>query len=174
MKLMVRLIVTAIVVTLLAYLGNGIYRKTKEKKLTVLKTASLPDFNFQGIDSKTYNRKSVSGKPLWLIFFDTGCEYCQMEVENIQKMGELNEVKIWLVSQESIDSIIVFKEKYGLSTLSHIQLLKDANDAAYHIFNVTSPPASFLYSANGALIKSYKGVVKVETVLRDLKQAKFK
>jgi hypothetical protein len=32
-------------------------------------------------------------------------------------------------------------------------------------------PASFLYGPGGALIRQYKGVVKMETVLKDLEEA---
>ena len=96
-----------------------------------------------------------------------------MEAEDILKAGKLKDIQIWLVSAEPLDSLLAFAKKYKLDTLSHVQVLNDAHHAAYLTFNVTSSPASFLYDSNGALIKQYKGVVKVETVLKDYAKAKL-
>ena len=69
------------------------------------------------------------------------------------------------------------KKGYTLTRLSHIRLhtlsQNDTHHAAYLTFNVTSSPASFLYDSNGTLINQYKGVVKVETVLKDYAGAKL-
>ena len=173
MKKFLRTLAVIFILTILGYLGFGIYTKSKKKADLSARISTLSPFSFNTIDGRKVTNKHISGKPLWLIFFDTNCEYCQMETENILRAGALKDIQIWLVSPEPPDSLSTFAAKYRLDTLPHVQVLNDAHHAAYLTFNVTSSPASFLYDSNGALIKQYKGVVKVETVLKDYAEAKL-
>jgi peroxiredoxin len=171
---MKKIVLTLIVVSitcLLGYLSYGIYLKMRKKNETVSRVASIPSFKFVTPEGKKITERNSSGTPLWLIFFHSDCEYCQMEAENIRKAGKLNNIQIWMASPESPDTLSAFGAKFGLNNLSHVQLLNDTHDAGYHTFNVTSSPASFLYGPGGALIRQYKGVVKMETVLKDLEEA---
>ena len=167
MKKFLRTLVIIFILAVLGYLGFGIYTKSRKKAEVSARISSLSPFSFNTINGEEVTNKEVSGKPLWIIFFDTNCEYCQMETENILKAGELSNIQIWLVSAEPLDSLSAFAKKYKLDTLPHVQVLNDTHHAAYLTFNVTSSPASFLYDSNGILINQYKGVVKVETVLKD-------
>ena len=171
MKKFLGTLVVIFILAVLGYLGFGIYTKSRKKAEVTARVATLSPFSFNTINGEDVTNKEIFGKPLWIIFFDTNCEYCQMETENILKAGELEDIQIWLVSPEPLDSLSAFTKKYKLDTLPHVQVLNDAHHAAYLTFNVTSSPASFLYDSHGALIKQYKGVVKVETVLKDYAEA---
>jgi peroxiredoxin len=168
MRKILRMLIIIVIFCFWGYLGYGIYSKANKKERVAVKIATLPDFTFKRIDGKKSTKKHILGKALWLIFFHTDCEFCQMEAENIQEFGELNNLKIWLVSSENPDTLKQFSNRYALPKLRHVQVLNDSLHLGYHTFDVTSSPTSFLYSADGVLIKQYKGVVKVETVLTDL------
>lgn len=170
MKLILRGFLVTAILGIFVYLGSGIFRKAREKKNTESAISRLPNFKFKGIDGAVVTNGNLSGKPLWLIFFDTSCEYCQMEAENIRNAGNLDDMQIWLVSTESVDTLARFSNRYKLNSLTHLQLLNDSSHAGATTFHVSSSPASFLYRSDGSLVKQYKGVVKVETVLNDLRK----
>ncbi|TDE18652.1 peroxiredoxin family protein [Dyadobacter psychrotolerans] len=167
MKKFLRTLAVVFILAILGYLSFGIYTKSRKKAEVSARISTLSPFSFNSIDGRKITNKHISGKPLWLVFFDTNCEYCRMETENILKAGEWKDIQIWLVSAEPLDSLSAFAAKYRLNSLPHVQVLNDTHHAAFLTFNVTSFPASFLYDSNGTLIKQYKGVVKVETVLKD-------
>lgn len=121
------------------------------------------------LNGNKFSKSDISGRPLWLVFFDTGCEYCQTEISNIKRVGKFDGVRICLVSSESSDSLAAFSKRHKLDILTDVQVLADPKHESYHAFNVTTFPTSILYDANGALIQRYKGVVKVKNVLRDFK-----
>jgi len=173
MKILLRTFGIVIIISLLGFLSYGIYKK-KEEKLDVKKRIeSLPAFSFNSLKGEDVTRNDITGSPLWLIFFHSDCEYCQMQADHIGKTINTNALQVWMVSPEPVDSLSAFSKKYKLNGLSHVKLLNDKHDAGYRTFGVTSSPSSFLYSSGGTLVKSYKGVVKTETVLKDLKTASF-
>ena len=93
---MKKFLLTLIVIFLLAvlgYLGFGIYTKSKKKAEVSARIAALSPFSFNTINGEEVTNKEISGKPLWLIFFDTNCEYCQMEAEDILKAGKLKDIR---------------------------------------------------------------------------------
>lgn len=173
MRILLRTLGIIAVISLLGFLSYGIYKKKGEKSDIKKRIESLPAFSFNSLTGEDITRNDITGSPLWLIFFHSDCEYCQMQAENIGKTLNTNALHIWMVSPEPVLSLSAFSKKYKLNGVSHVKLLNDKHDAGYHTFGVTSSPSSFLYSSDGTLIKSYKGVVKIETVLKDLKTASF-
>jgi peroxiredoxin len=172
MKKIVFALIIVGVVLFLSYLGYGIYLRIREKSETILRVASLPSFNFTTSKGNKITEKNILRTPLWLIFFHSDCEYCQMEAENIQKAGKLNNIQTWMVSPEPLDTLTAFGARYHLNNLSYVHLLNDTQHAGYHTFGITSSPASFLYNSDMVLIRQYKGVVKIKTVLKDLEEAR--
>jgi thioredoxin-related protein len=156
-----------LVIASLGYLIYGIYSKKKQKRSVTQRIASLPNFVFETTNGLKVTGKDANGRPLWLIFFDTGCEYCQMEIEQIKKAKLSNDIQIWLVSTEPADTLAAFVVRHNLVGLQQVKVLRDTYHADYHIFSVTSSPASFLYDSHGSLIRQYKGIVKVQTVLKE-------
>ncbi|SEI85158.1 Peroxiredoxin [Dyadobacter koreensis] len=173
MKILLRTLGIVAVISFLGFLSYGIYKKKEEKSDVKKRIESLPAFSFNSLKGEDITRNDITGSLLWLIFFHSDCEYCQMQAENIGKTINANVLHIWMVSPEPVDSLSAFSKKYKLNGVSHVKLLNDKHDAGYHTFGVTSSPSSLLYSSDGTLIKSYKGVVKMETVLKDLKSASF-
>lgn len=171
MKTTLRTLIIVIVTCLFGYLAYGIYKKKMTKREILSKVTSFPAVRFISLNGKMVTEKQMAGKPLWLIFFHSDCEYCHMEAENIRKAGTPDNIKIWMVSSEPQDTLSAFARRYDLDNLSYLQFLNDKYHADYQTFGVTASPASFLYGSDGALIKQYKGVVKIETVLQDWRES---
>lgn len=161
-------IFVTVVLFLLMFLGWKIYRKAIQKRNLADKIAKLPELNFISAKTKSVAPYSVSVRPLWLIFFNTECDYCRMEASDIRGNSSLAKLNVWLVSSEPPDILQQFGRQYGLDTLNYVSILNDTTDAAGRVFNARSAPSSFLYDQEGKLIKSYTGLIKSEAVVRDL------
>jgi peroxiredoxin len=160
-------ILPLLVVAVLSYLGWGIYAKANAKTETARRVARLPEVAFGGLDGQEVWSTTWQGKPLWIVFFRSDCQYCQMEADNIRKTGDaLLPISIKLISPEPADTLRAFAARYGLDTLSNVEFLTDPNHNNYLTFGASTTPASFVYSPEGALIEKHSGVVKVESVLR--------
>jgi peroxiredoxin len=48
----------------------------------------LPDFTFQGFDGSRLSRTTFEGKPILLIFWNTWCPYCMVELPKLNRVAE--------------------------------------------------------------------------------------
>lgn len=161
-----RVIVVTIMIVGITFTGFQIYTKVNDRRNANKRIETIPSFMLESLSGDKVTRKNTSKKPLWLIFFHSDCEYCQMQVNDIAKMNNVSTIQIWLVSSEPKETISEFAKKNNLNKLNNLQLLNDSQDEGHRTFGVTTSPASFLYNKEGNLIKKYKGIVKTETILK--------
>jgi thiol-disulfide isomerase/thioredoxin len=110
-----------------------------------------------------------SGKKTLLIHFNSTCEHCQYEAQELVKNAErLQSHNILLISDERIAIIQKFYEKYNLAKIPHLQILKSNGIDFKQYFGTSSVPAIFIYSAENKLLKHYKGEAKIEAILKYL------
>lgn len=168
MKSNIRVLTLSAILCLVGFLCCRIYSGLKKKSTDALKTASLPNFTFKNVNGADVNRQNISGKPLWLIFFDSKCEICQLETENIRRDNKIGNIQILMVSSEPLDTLAAFGKRYDLENSPTVLLLNDPKHTGNYTFNVNTTPTSFLYDSDGSLIKRYNGLVRTEIVMRDL------
>lgn len=144
-----------------------IYVKVTEVNRLAESRSKLLRMDLYSLNGEHIIKRPVD-KPLWLVFFNTECHYCQMEIENIQRSENHKKMNIWLVSTESSKTLLRFAHKLNLEAISDIRIIGDPHNSGYTFFGVTSLPSSFLYNSKGVLIRQYKGVIRPETVLKDL------
>jgi len=125
MKILFRTLIIVVITCLLGYLGYGIYKKKMDKSGIISKITSFPHVSFISLNGDKVTEKETADKSLWLIFFHSDCEYCQMEAENIQKAEVPDNLQIWMVSSESQDTLSAFASRFKLNNLSYVQLLND-------------------------------------------------
>jgi thioredoxin-related protein len=146
-------------------------------KVTAVNKVANGRSKLQSMDLYSLNGEHITepptGKPLWLVFFNTECHYCQMEIENIRRSENFKKMNVWLVSAEPNRILLSFSSRLKLEPVSGMHILGDPHNSGYSFFGVTSLPMSFLYSSNGQLIRHYKGVIRPETVLKDLNRSDF-
>ena len=95
-----------------------------------------------------------------LIFFNSECEHCQWEMEEISnKIDEFSQYQLLLVSFEPEEEAIAFLSKQDLSTY----YIKSTPDRVMTAFT-GGVPQTLLYR-DGKLIKHFKGEVKVDAIL---------
>lgn len=149
-----------------AYLGYGIVQKITHKKELKDRIAHVPAFRFVDLEGRAFTQQDLRGKTTWLLYFDSGCEFCRMEISDIVKnKSRLSEVEVVLVSAEDKDVLQKFRKEYGFDALNNFHIVQDKTHECHERLGMVSTPSSLLYSAQGALIERFNGVVKVEKII---------
>ncbi len=172
-KLTLKYILLAVVGLVLFYLSYGIAQRFQQKKAISEHIAHLPTFEFRDLDNKLFSSKNLASQPVWLLYFNTECEFCQIEIIDIQQhISQLSSIRVVLVSSEKVSTLKKFSHQYGLDTLQNLVIVQDSTHFCVTNLGMTTTPSSLLYATNGQLIKKYSGKVKVETIINDQKNPK--
>ncbi len=62
------------------------------------------------------------GKPVILIYFDSGCDHCQILMKELfKKINEFKKTEIILVTFKPISDVVMFEKKYQIRKYPNIQ-----------------------------------------------------
>jgi len=119
--------------------------------------------------SQVYEQLSVSDfntdQPTAIIYFNSECEHCQWEMEEIEKnISSFRNVQLLLISFEPQSQAMQFLAKYNLSKF----YLAVKSEKVMSTF-AGGVPQTLIYK-KGALIKHFRGEVKVESILEQFKK----
>ncbi len=124
------------------------------RNMTAAATPTLPEL--KDLSGKTFNPENLKGKVYVLSYFQTWCSDCVKEQPQLQLLKEHfgDEIEILLVSDEDVNKLKLFKEKFP-SALNIYQsskgLKKDLGVSAF--------PTTYLISKEGkVLVKKVEGI----------------
>ena len=139
--------INALFLVIAALVGFYFYNKYKVAPSIDFSKLSLVDLNQQPV-----NFNSFKGKKLVVCFSASWCPNCLDELKELNdiKSTKLNEVEVVVISDESLEKIIAFKEKKGYP-FTFLKLNQNFNDIG--IFSI---PTSYIVNT--------KLEVKKETV----------
>jgi thiol-disulfide isomerase/thioredoxin len=100
-----------------------------------------------------------------LIFFNSECDRCQWEIEEISKnRDQFNKYQLLMASFEPEQEAITFLQQNGLSNY----YVKSTPERVMSAFT-GGVPQTLIYQ-NGKLAKHFKGEVKIEAILEALEE----
>ncbi|MCD6090351.1 MAG: redoxin domain-containing protein [Bacteroidales bacterium] len=172
MRQIVKTILFIVLLLLVGYMLAVIVKKAKHKNAIAEQIQSIPEFSFINTQNQNiYTNDSISDeKACLIIYYNSECEHCQNEAEQIGKqIDEFDIYQILMISYETRETILAFREKYKLISPA-ITFLQDSEYQFDDIFGNSPIPTSFIYNKNRALVKQYKGEVKAETLIKYLAQ----
>lgn len=172
MRKIIKTILFILLLLLVGYMLMVIVEKAKHKNVIAEQIQSIPEFSFINIqDQNIYTNDSLSDeKACLIIYYNSECEHCQYEAEQISmQIDEFNDYQILMISYETIETILAFREKHKLISPS-ITFLQDSEYQFDDIFGRSPIPTSFIYNKNQNLVKQFKGEVKTETLIKYLAQ----
>jgi thiol-disulfide isomerase/thioredoxin len=103
-----------------------------------------------------------------LIFFNSECEYCQWEMQEIGKnIDKFNQHQLLLVSFEPEQEAITFLNQHGLSDY----YIKSKPEKVMASFS-GGVPQTLIYQ-DGKLARHFKGEVKIEAILEALRENEY-
>ena len=142
------------------------------KNRIVEQMVSIPQFEFLTLDSTLFTNDSLyPWETVIFIHFNTNCDYCIYETEQLVLFAEqIKSARVLLISEEDLCQIKKFREELNLERFPFIELLKDPGNLYYNYFGTAMMPSIILYSKKGFLIKEFKGETKIETLLKYINQ----
>ena len=159
LKYGIALAVIASLSTLVYFIGIKVEQTKKAQK--------LPAFSFYTLDSAAYTHTQLKDLPLLIIYFNSGCHFCQYEAKELGKQSAvLENIQVLMVSDESLKIIREFAAAYQLDKVSSIHFLKATNNSFYKTFGKASVPSIFIYNRQGELLKHFQGETTIEAILK--------
>ncbi len=170
MKKKLKIIIPIIALLLLGYLGYKLITKIQQKEEVAITLQTVPNFFFQNLDKTEFSNKNLEqNKATIFIYFNSECDYCQHEAENIaENLHLFKEVQILFVSAEPIITIKAFAENYNLNKSNSVKFLYDNTDTFATKFDANSIPYILIYNVNKELVKKQKGQLKTTAILKTL------
>jgi thiol-disulfide isomerase/thioredoxin len=141
---------------------------TINKKEKIQNTISvLPNFKFYTLSNLPFTNDSIIvKKSSLLLFFNTTCDHCLYETEQIIKnIAAFKNTNVLLISSQAKNEILLFNSTYNISNYSTLHLLHDSTDNFYKTFGTNAVPTAIIYNASNELVKKIHGEVKIETII---------
>ncbi len=157
-----------------AYLGYSILQKDKQEEIIWKQISKLPDFTLSDVEGNSHSLKKLAeNKATLLVYFNSTCEICQMEMNTISnRVMEFESYRLIFVTVESPEEITGFITELQMESRKNVHFLVDSEMEVAGYYGVKGVPALFIYDSTGNLVDSYTGPVKVDLILDKLKEGK--
>jgi peroxiredoxin len=135
-----------------------------------VRAESIPAICLTSLSGDTFSLPQLSsGIPTVLIYFNSTCEICQMELKSIgERITEFEDAQILLISSQEQAELEEFYNFHALKNSPNVYWLKDEDMEVASHYGVGSVPAIFCYDAKGKLQSKFQGPVKVDLILEKL------
>jgi peroxiredoxin len=170
---MKKIILYVLVLGLLASAAWLIFSVQQKKEVAAeaeVRAESIPAIRLTSLSGDTFSLPQLStGIATVLIYFNSTCEICQMELNSIgERISEFNDAQIFLVSSQEKTEIEEFYNSHALKNSPNVYWLMDENMEVAAHYGVRSVPAIFCYDSGGKLQGKFQGPVKVDLILEKL------
>ncbi len=129
-------------------------------------TLLLPD----GVSLFTKNSLPKNSAVL-LMLFSPECSHCKEETENIvTHIAEFKDIQIVMVTPMPFESMLAFREKYGLAKHKNITVAQDNKVMLPTFFMINNLPYLAFYNTKKELIDTFEGSMSVENMLEKFKK----
>ena len=151
-------------------MGYKVISKINYKKEVAEHIKTIPVFSYNTISGKEFSNTDLKDEiPTVFLYFNSECEHCQNEAEQIRdNVDKLENVQLVFVSFEEPKKITAFAKKYKLVGYDKIIFLCDSKVSFATTFDVNSLPAVVIYDKNKELVEKIKGEVKIEKILKKI------
>ncbi len=169
------LTIAALVVMLacLALLSIRIHEGVKVRRAIAARISTLPDFKLRTLEGKHFVKDHLpSEHPVIFIYFTTICPYCESELKSIRQHNELKDIaSIIMISRESFDVLQEYQKIERLYEENNITIRWDSLGIVHRQFDVSIVPSTFIYGADGQLIKKFTGETSADIIYQALQES---
>jgi peroxiredoxin len=170
---MKKFILYVLVLGLMASVVWLVFSVQQKKEATAeaeVRAESIPAIRLTSLSGDTFSLPQLSsGIATVLIYFNSTCEICQMELKSIgERISEFDGAQILLISSQEQAELDEFYNSHSLKNSPNVYWLMDEQmDVSTH-YGVRSVPAIFCYNGEGKLQGKFQGPVKVDLILEKL------
>ena len=174
MRKIVLISLALILAIAIAYLGYSILQKEMQEEVIQKQISQLPDFTLSDVEGNSHSLKKLAeNKATLLVYFNSTCEICQMELSSMSKrIKEFEAYNLIFVTVESPEEITGFITELQMESRKNVHFLVDSEMEVAGYYGVKGVPALFIYDSTGNLVDSYTGPMKVDLILDKLKEGK--
>lgn len=170
---MKKIILYVFVLGLMASVVWLIFSVQQKKEATAaaeVRAESIPSIRLTSLSADTFSLPQLSsGIATVLIYFNSTCEICQMELKSIgERISEFDDAQIFLVSSQEKTELEEFYNSHALKNSPNVYWLMDEEMEVAAHYGVRSVPALFSYNKEGKLQGKFQGPVKVDLILEKL------
>lgn len=170
---MKKIILYVLVLGLLAsavWLTFSVQQKKEATAEAEVRAESIPAIHLTSLSGDTFSLPQLStGIATVLIYFNSTCEICQMELKSIgERSSEFDGAQILLVSSQEKVELEEFSNSHALKNSPNVYWLMDEEMEVAAHYGVRSVPAIFCYDSGGKLQGKFQGPVKVDLILEKL------
>jgi len=148
----------------------SVQQKKEATTAAEVRAEFIPAFRLNSLSGDTFSLPQLSsGIATVLIYFNSTCEICQMELKSIgERISEFDDAQIFLVSSQEKTELEEFYNSHALKNSPNVYWLMDEEMEVAAHYGVRSVPALFSYNKEGKLQGKFQGPVKVDLILEKL------
>lgn len=116
-------------------------------------------------DSSTYyNKEDLPKKsPVMLMLFSPTCEHCKHETKSmVDQIDKFKGITIVMATSMPFDSMMAFREKFGLARYKNIIVGHDTHYFLFSFFQNRNLPFMAFYNRKKELISAFEGGLPME------------
>jgi peroxiredoxin len=126
----------------------------------------LPDMTITLLNGSTVDVKKLEGSPI-LIFFQPECDHCQHAAAAISNnLAAFHDRELYFITSQTLATADKFAKDYKLVGYSNVHFSWTPTENVLKNFGPISAPSVYIYSNDHKLIKSFRGDVRIEEVLK--------
>lgn len=127
------------------------------------------DFTLPDADGNLVSLHDYRGKKIIVNFFGTWCQYCNMEMPQMQKVQDLHEAEVILIALPHVngEGDPAYVEKYMKDAGYSMKILYDNTQRVTYMYGVSGYPSSFYFNSDGTFSGYAPGYVP-EDLLKDI------
>ena len=170
MKKYLKIIIPTLFIGAIVFMGYKVISKINYKKEVAEHIKTIPVFSYNTISGKEFSNTDLKDEiPTVFLYFNSECEHCQNEAEQIRdNVEKFENVQLVFISFEEPKKILDFATKYKLLDYDKITFLCDSKVNFATTFDVNSMPTVVIYDKNKKLLEKIKGEVKIENILKKI------
>jgi thiol-disulfide isomerase/thioredoxin len=152
---------------ILLIIAGGIMAKAQNADTPAFKkNPSVPEIYLLQVDSSVLTKEKLAKQPTIIMFFSPTCDHCIHQWEDMVKFkDQLKNIQIVMATYEPFEEMQDFYEKRQIATFPNIKMGRDTKFALVPFYRMRNLPYQALYGADGKLITTFEGNVKIEKLL---------
>ena len=169
-KTMKKKIIISAIILIIATIWFFSYKQYIKDEKNKEQYQTLPNFTFYSIEKDSLEKATLQkNMNSVLIFFDSHCDYCKLELGAIEKNIEnFNNTQIAMISSQPVDTIKLFNKQFNFSLSQNAGMYYAKSEELVEKFTKYSVPSVFIYDKNNKLLQQFTGFTKVEKILEVL------
>ena len=143
-------------------------RQEPQAEVVGVQQNDLPAIRLTFPDGKKTTARELGGKTV-LVLFQTDCDHCQREAEQIAAFSKsFEKYKVYFISSSPLSEILKFADTYHLRDKPNFFFAETPFDDVVSIIGPIETPSLYIYSADRKLVQAFNGEVAMEVVVKYL------